>query len=174
VRTDGKFDYYQGHRWMPGKVVSNIGEGPDGSMLLLTEAGLAQICFRYMTLSEKTDFFQQQVRDRHIRNGFNASLSGMKDGDLSTGYLADSDNDGLWTSMYLGAEVFRYAVTRTADALTNISESLDAMERLYSINPVPGFPSRSFERSGFIKSLSDPERWQHAPDAHTKEQLVPD
>ena len=38
------------------------------------------------------------------------------------------------------------------------------MERLYTINPVPGFPSRSFERRGFIKLLSDPERWQHAPD----------
>jgi len=164
LRTDGKFDYYQGQRWMPGKVVSNIGEGPDGSVLLLTEAGLGQICFRYMTLADKAAFFQQQVRDRHIRNGFNATLSGMTTGDLSTGYLSDSDNDGLWTSMYLGAEVFRYAVTRTADALTNISESLDAMERLYTINPVPGFPSRSFERRGFIKSLSDPERWQHAPD----------
>ncbi|NDC78740.1 MAG: hypothetical protein EBZ67_12825, partial [Chitinophagia bacterium] len=77
---------------------------------------------------------------------------------------SDSDNDGLWTSMYLGAEVFRYAVTRSADALVNIRESLDAMERLYTINPVPGFPARSFERRGFIKALSDPERWQHAPD----------
>ncbi len=164
LRKDGKFDYYQGKRWMPGQVVSNIGEGPDRSVLLLTEAGLGQICFRYMTLADKAEFFQQQVRDRHIRNGFNATLSGMTAGDLSTGYLSDSDNDGLWTSMYLGAEVFRYAVTRTADALTNISESLDAMERLFTINPVPGFPSRSFERSGFIKILSDPERWQHAPD----------
>ena len=164
LRTDGKFDYYQGQRWMLGKVVSNIGEGPDGSVLLLTEAGLGQICFRQMTLADKADFFQQQVRDRHIRNGYNATLAGMKVGDLSTGYLADSDNDGLWTSMYLGAEVFRYAVTRSADALANIGESLDAMERLYTINKLPGFPSRAIERSGFIKVLSDPERWQHSPD----------
>ncbi len=86
----------------------------------------------------------------------------MKDGDLSTGYLSDSDNDGLWTSMYLGGEVFRYAVTKSKEALQNCRESLDAMERLYDINPVPGFPARSFERSGHIKQLSDPERWQHA------------
>lgn len=164
LRTDGKFDYYQGQRWMPGNLVSNIGEGPDGSVLLLTEAGLGQICFRQMTLADKAGFFLKQVRERHIRNGFNATLSGMKQGDLSTGYLADSDNDGLWTSMYLGAEVFRYAVTKSADALANIRESLDAMERLYTIHKVPGFPSRAIERSGFIKVLSDPERWQHAPD----------
>lgn len=164
LRPDGKFDYYQGQRWMPGQVVSHIGEGPEGSALLLTEAGLGQVCFRRMTLADKAEYYQRQVRDRHIRNGFNATLSGMKQGDLSTGYLSDSDNDGLWTSMYLGAEVFRYAVTRSGDALANIRESLDAMERLYTINPVPGFPARSFERRGFIKALSDPERWQHAPD----------
>lgn len=164
LRPDGRHDYYRGERWMPGRLVSHIGAGPEGSALLLTEAGLGQVCFRSMTLADKADFFQRQVRDRHIRNGFNASLSGMKKGDLSTGFLSDSDNDGLWTSMYLGAEVFRYAVTRSADALANIRESLDAMERLYTINPVPGFPARSFERRGFIKALSDPERWQHAPD----------
>lgn len=164
LRPDGRVDYYQGQRWMPGQAVSHIGEGPEGSALLLTEAGLGQICFRRMTLADKAEFYRRQVRDRHIRNGFNATLSGMRQGDLSTGYLSDSDNDGLWTSMYLGAEVFRYAVTRSADAVANIRESLDAMERLYTINPVPGFPARSFERRGFIKSLSDPERWQHAPD----------
>ena len=31
-----------------------------------------------MTLHEKAQFFQQQVRQRHIRNGFNASLVGME------------------------------------------------------------------------------------------------
>ena len=41
---------------------------------------------------------------------------------------------------------------------------MDAMERLYSINPVPGFPSRSFERNGYIERLGDPERWQHTSD----------
>ena len=46
----------------------------------------------------------------------------MKDGSLATGSLEDSDNDGLWTSMYLGAEVFRYAVTKSDEALQNIHE----------------------------------------------------
>jgi hypothetical protein len=35
------------------------------------------------------------------------------------------------------------------------------MERLYSVTHIPGFPARSFERSGHIKELSDAERWQH-------------
>ncbi|SOE21069.1 hypothetical protein SAMN06298216_1541 [Spirosomataceae bacterium TFI 002] len=163
-RSDGKFDYYNGERWLPSNSVVHISEGPDNSMLILTEAGLGQICFKKMTLEEKANFFDKQVRSRHIRNGFNASLSHMEKGNIATGYLSDSDNDGLWTTMYMGGEIFKYATTKSPEALLNLRESLDAMERLYTINPVPGFPSRSFERRGFIEKLHDPERWQHAPD----------
>jgi hypothetical protein len=125
---------------------------------------LARICFKMMTLEDKALFYEKQVRQRHIRYGLNASLEGMRRGNLSEGYFKDSDNDGLWTSMYLGAEIFRYAVTRSDEALQNCIESLDAIERLYTINSIPGFPSRSFERSGYIKILSDPDRWQHSID----------
>jgi hypothetical protein len=88
-----------------------------------------------MTLKDKALYFEQQVRSRHIRNGFNASISGMTNGDLSTGYLVDSDNDGLWTSMYFGSQIFRYAVTGEKEALENLTESLDAMERLLHNQP---------------------------------------
>ncbi|SEJ29694.1 hypothetical protein SAMN05192553_10399 [Cyclobacterium xiamenense] len=164
LRRDGGYHYYYGKRWLPDNRVVDIAAGPEGSVLVLTEKGLGQIVFTEMTLAEKADYFEKQVRLRHLRNGFNATLSGMSDGNLSTGYLADSDNDGLWTSMYLAGEVFRYSVTGSDEALQHVRESLDAMERLYTINPVPGFPSRSFERSGYIDVLSDPERWQHASD----------
>lgn len=165
LRKDGKYNYYNGERWLPGNLVLQIEKGPEGSVLILTDKGLGQICFEKMTLADKALFYEKQVRQRHIRNGFNATLDGMKDGDLSTGYLSDSDNDGLWTSMYLGAEIFRYAVTRSPEALQNCLESLDAMERLYTINSNDeGFPARSFERSGYRKSLADPERWRPAED----------
>src|SRR5690554_1780154 len=164
LREDNKFNYYYGERWLPGEEVKDIAKGPEGSVLILTDSGLGQICFKEITLKDKANFFEKQVRLRHIRNGFNSTLSGMTRGDLSTGFLSDSDNDGLWTSMYLGGQAYRYAVTRSEEALQNIIESLDAMERLYTINPIPGFPSRSFERSGYIDVLSDPERWQHSND----------
>lgn len=164
LRKDGKFDYYNGERWLPSNAVKHLAAGPDQSILVLTTKGLGQICFKKMTLREKADFFEEQVRSRHIRNGFNASLSGMQRGNLATGYLADSDNDGLWTSMYLGAEIFRYRVAKDPAALQNCRESLDAMERLYTVNPVPGFPARSFERRGYIPQLADPDRWQPSPE----------
>ena len=164
LKEDGKFDYYYGERWIPSNTVVSISEATDGSVLILTEEGLGQIVFEEMTLYDKAMYFEKQVRDRHIRLGFNASLDDMEKGNVDSGRLSDSDNDGLWTAMYLGGEIFRYAVTGSEEALQNCRESLDAMERLYSINPVPGFPSRSFERSGYIDRLHDSDRWQHSDD----------
>jgi hypothetical protein len=149
LREDGKYDYYASERWLPSDNVRDISEGPDNSVLILTDRGLGRIFFKKMTLEQKAAFYEKQVRERHIRHGFNATLSGMINGDLSSGSLSDSDNDGLWTSMYLAGQVFRYAVSGSGEALDNIRESLDAMERLYTVNPVPGFPARSFERRGY-------------------------
>lgn len=164
LRSDGKYDYYFGERWLPGNTVTDIARGPKSSVLILTSKGLGQIQFKNMTLEEKAMLFEAQVRQRHIRNGFNSQLTGLDQGDLSTGFMEDSDNDGLWTSMYLGGEIFRYAATKDPEALQNCRESMDAMERLYTVNPVAGFPARSFERSGHMNELHDIERWQHSPD----------
>ncbi len=150
LREDGKFSYYASERWIPSDTVISISKGPDNSVLILTSAGLGKICFEEMTLHEKAVFFDKQVRERHIRTGFNATVSRMVNGDVTTGSMENSDNDGLWTSMYLAGETFRYAVTNSDEALQNVSESLDAMERLYTINSLnSGFPSRSFERTGY-------------------------
>jgi len=164
LKEDGKFGYYYGQRWLPGNNVKHISKGTDGSILILTDKGLGQIIFEEMTLHDKAQYYEKQVRNRHIRLGFNATLTDMENGNFDTGRLSDSDNDGLWTTMYLAGQVFRYAVTQSEEALQNCREAMDAMERLFSINPVPGFPSRSFERSGYIERLHDPERWQHTDD----------
>ena len=159
LKDDGRFSYYASKRWIPSDKVIDIEQGPGNSVLILTTKGLAQICFSEMTLHDKAEFLQKQVRNRHIRHGFNATLGYMTDGNLGTGSLEDSDNDGLWTSMYMGAELFRYAVTRSEDALQNLRESMEAMERLYTINGVKGFPSRSFERRGY---KYDSKPWRRA------------
>jgi len=165
LREDGKFNYYASERWIPSDTVINIAKGPEKSVLILTTKGLGKICFQEMTLQEKAMFFEKQVRDRHIRTGFNATVSRMANGDVTTGSMENSDNDGLWTSMYLAGETFRYAVTKSDDALQNVRESLDAMERLYTINELnSGFPSRSFERRGYNQANLPNEPWRNAID----------
>lgn len=162
LAQNGRYDYYASKRWLNNDRVIDIKKGPQKSVLILNAGGLSKIVFEQMTLAQKAEFYEKQSRIRHIRNGFNSNLFGMKDGDISTGYLVDSDNDGLWTSMYLASQAFRYAVTKSPEALQNTRESLDAMERLYSINPVKGFPARTFERTGHKSKLGDPEHWQKA------------
>lgn len=161
LNDDGKYNYYASKRWLPSDSVIAISKGPENSILILTDKGLGQIISKEMTLYDKAMFYEKQVRSRHIRNGFNATIGGLIDGDVTSGSLLTSDNDGLWTSMYLAGEVFRYSVTKSDEALQNIRESLDAMERLYTINSIPGFPSRSFERRGY-KYNDKP--WRRAKD----------
>ncbi|HVM86735.1 MAG TPA: hypothetical protein VMT76_01015 [Puia sp.] len=149
LQDDGRYKYYASKRWIPSNKVIDIAEGEDQAVLILTDKGLGAIHFSATTLLDKAMFYEKQVRARHIRLGFNATIAGLKNGNVDTGSLEDSDNDGLWTSMYLGAEVFRYAATHSPQALENCKESLEAMERLYTINSLKGFPSRSFERRGY-------------------------
>ncbi|GAB3647168.1 hypothetical protein GCM10028791_08610 [Echinicola sediminis] len=162
LKKDGSFNYYFGERWLLGEEIVDISSGENGEVFLLTDQGLSKLVFQRHTLYDKAMYFEEQVRNRHIRFGFNSSLGNMEKGNVDSGRLKDSDNDGLWTSMYLAGQAFRYAVNPSEEALENIKESLNAMERLYTINPVEGFPSRSFNRSGYQKHLSDPERWQRS------------
>ncbi len=46
---------------------------------------------------------------------------------------------------------FRYVVTKSEEASQNVLESFDAIEKLFRINGLKGFPSRSFERKGYFK-----------------------
>jgi hypothetical protein len=162
LHRDGRIDYYASKRWLVDDAVIDISEGPDSSVLILCRSGLNIIHFKKMTLEQKAGHFDRLTRGRHIRHGFSSGLAMSKPGDLSTGTLFDNDNDGLWTAMYLAGELFRYAVTKSQDALQNCYESFEAMERLSHVNHMEGHPSRSFERAGY--QLSDKSRWQPAED----------
>ncbi len=162
LRNDGKYDYYSSERWIPSEKVIDIAKGPENSVLVLTDKGIGQIFTKQMTLAEKAAYYEKMTRERHLRHGFNATVSGMVNGDVTTGKLENSDNDGLWTSMYLAAETFRYAVTKSDDALQNVRESLDAMAREYAVNQMnTGFPSRSFDRHGYN---NNDKPWRSSPD----------
>ena len=162
LHPDGYIDYYASQRWLVDDAVVEIWPGPERSVLVLCETGLSIIHLRDMTLAEKAAHFDKLTRQRHIRYGFSSSLAMSVPGNLSSGTLIDSDNDGSWTAMYLAGELFRYAVTKSDEALHNCYESFDAMERLSRITPVKGFPARSFERAGY--EVADKSRWHVTAD----------
>ncbi len=170
LREDGQFDYYASKRWLVDDRVVDLAEGPGRSILVLTSRGLSIIDFKPMTLAEKAAYFEKVQRLRHIRYGFQSRANLRIPGDLTTAYMVDSDNDGLWTSMYLAGELYRYAVTRSPEALQNAYEAFEAMERLTEISGIPGFPARTYERDGYQSSDRDPEMpeeqkiWRLTPD----------
>ena len=149
LNKDNKYDYYASQRWLPDNKVKDIAPGPEGSILVLTETGLGQICFKKMTLYQKAMILEKQTRKYHIRYGFSSTGHGMKNGNLSQMTLSDSDNDGLWTGMYMGGQLFRYAVTKDPEAWENCKEALMGFERLYSITGVQGLPARAYEVMGY-------------------------
>ncbi len=157
------YNYYASRRWMIDDHVLDIAPGAKREVLLLTTRGLSIINFSPMTLHDKALHFEKQVRDRHIRHGFNSAEFVMRiPGDLNSGSVVDSDNDGLWTSMYLGSQLFRYKVTGSPEAYQNAIEAFEAMERLNDINPIKGFLSRSYERRSYAKH--DLDAWRKAKD----------
>ncbi len=169
-RDDGRYDYYASKRWLVDDYVKDIAPGPGKSVLILTKKGLSRILFTPMTLAGKASYFEKIQRLRHIRYGFNARTNLTVPGDLATAVMVDSDNDGLWTSMYLAGELYRYAVTKSEDALENAYEAFEAMERLTEITGIPGFPARTYERDGYQSSDRDPDMpedqkiWRLTPD----------
>lgn len=158
LNPDGKYSYYAGERWLPGNRVAAIEAGPENSILVLTEKGLGQICFKEMTLEDKAMFFEKQVREKNIRYGFNCSVSRLPQG-YSSAQMASQPSDNLWTAMYLASQLFRYKVTGSEGAKQNAYEAFEAMERLHTVTNIPGLFARSFERDYKIEN-SKKEGWE--------------
>ena len=146
--AEGSWKYYYGPRWHWGESIRSIAAQSDGTVWLVSDKGLSKIQFAEWTLRRKADHYESMVRPRHDRFGLTADCSLKTFGDLNTYVQHDSDNDGLWTSIYLAAECFRYAVTKDPEAKKNAWHSFEAMERLEKVTGVPGFFARSYVKKG--------------------------
>jgi len=148
VSRDGQQrEYFHGRRWLPDDHVTGIGF--DGTATWLeTPQGFARIEYGPTTLAAKSRVFVERVQARHNRWGLTADSHLRVAGDLSTNQMAPSDNDGLWTAMYVASEAFRYKVTGATNARENARRGMQAIVRLESITGLPGFPARSFIKIG--------------------------
>jgi hypothetical protein len=157
-----RFRYYASKRWLRDDAVADIAVDHDGHVWVLTRTGLNKIEFRQTTLAAKADWFHRKIRSRNIRYGFTGERRLLVPGDITSSEMIDTDNDGGWTSYYIGALAARYAVTRELEIRDQAWESFRALERLQTIHTNTGFPARTFERKGF--KFSDVDRWRNAPD----------
>ncbi len=139
----GRFTYLAGKRWLPNDRVSALATAPDGSVWVGTENGVAHIYERRLTLAEKAAIYQRDLESRDRRHGFVTVMHLREPGVLAGATQEISDNDGLWTSLYIAAQSFRFAVQQDAKARAQASRSMAALLRLESITGIPGFPARA-------------------------------
>ncbi|MDX2043310.1 MAG: hypothetical protein SF097_18990 [Acidobacteriota bacterium] len=148
----GVTEYFAGQRWLLDDQVTGVGIEKSGQEISViwveTPKGFSRIEYKQMTLAEKSKAFVERVQKRHVRWGMTSDSILETPGDLSTNKMVSSDNDGLWTQMYIAAEAFRYSVTKAADARANAKVGLEAMLRLESITGISGFHARSIIKIG--------------------------
>lgn len=111
-------------------------------------------------LSAKAAHFERMIRERHVKDGFIRELSLNIPGDPSKGgMLHHSDNDGLWTSLYVAAMSFKYSVLKDSETRNWAQESLNALLRLEQITGISGFPARSIVPAGDPKKYIYDGEW---------------
>jgi len=143
----GRWQYFAGPRWLQDDSVQNIvveSNRPGRSVWIRTRTGVTHLEWRPMTLADKARYFEQRIESRHVRHGMISDAGLRKPGDTSTSFTHDNDNDGLWTSIYLAAQSYRYAATREPEARMRARRSIELLMRLEEITGHPGFPARSF------------------------------
>jgi hypothetical protein len=155
-------EYFAGLRWLPDDRVVGIGFD-NQAVWIETPKGFAKIAWTPTTLAEKSRVFVERIQARHVRWGLTADSRLREAGDVKTNQTASTDNDGLWTAMYVAAESFRYGVTKAPDARKNAQIGMQALMRLEAITGIPGFPARSFIKKGVDEQPSDGE-WHDTKD----------
>ncbi|MBQ7100738.1 MAG: hypothetical protein IJN81_03830, partial [Clostridia bacterium] len=132
-----------------------------------TDSGVTKISEKMMTLEEKADYFFKLAEDKYIRRGYTTGLHKIVNGDIKTGEVHISDNDGLWTQTYIGALCYCYAVTKDEKVLEAARRSMKAMGYLAKISGVKGFTARAvrFEDDEGYGTIvkRDGAEWHPAP-----------
>jgi hypothetical protein len=151
-RFDGKeWAYRQGPRWLPNDDVAQVAVDGRGGAWFATAAGVGCIERRPMTLAEKAEFYEQEI-ERYIKRtpyGYVAEAPLRKVADKTTADPQDSDNDGLWTSMYGAGECFAYGATKDPKAKERAKKAFEALRFLQKVTqdcehaPPKGYIARS-------------------------------
>ncbi|MBA7542646.1 hypothetical protein ES705_34970 [subsurface metagenome] len=152
IRYDGKhWAYRQGKRWIPDDQIQDIIVSDDGKAWIATSEGIALIEYKPMTFAEKAKWYEDEIDRYHRRTPYEYVLevSLPAPGDKTNVKKHDSDNDGLWTSMYGAGECFAYGATKDPKAKARAKKVFEALLFLGAVtqsgtHPAPpGFIART-------------------------------
>ena len=145
---EGKISYYSFGPWLLHPTVTKLAVSDGGSIAAVTPRGISLITHKEMTLEEKANHYDEMAVKYFTRNeGYQVDRILRKYGDLESGWLPNSDNDGLFTGLYCASQCFRYAVTGDKKAKENAKKAVDAMIILTEITGKSGFTARATRHS---------------------------
>ena len=144
--------YRQGRRWLPDDHINDIVVDANGDAWFATPGGVGRIGHRPMTLADKAEHYELEI-EKYIKRtpfGYLSEVGLSRPGDRSSEILYhDSDNDGLWTSMYGAGECFAYGATKSADAKRRAKQAFEALRFLQKVtqggehSPPHGYVART-------------------------------
>lgn len=144
-KKEDQWNYYAGRRWIGNDYVQSLAIHPENrEVWIATGNGVSRISEKMWTLFDKAMMYEKGIRQRHDRLLGYVSQSALGlPGSLLHNRMKDSDNDGLWTGMYLASLCFRYAVTKEQEVRELAREHFNAMAFLEEVTMRPGLIARS-------------------------------
>ena len=141
---EGKISYFSYGAWLMHPTVTKIAVSDKGTIAAVTPRGISVITHSLMTLEEKANHYDEMAVKYFTRNeGYQVSRELRKYGDLDSGWLPNSDNDGLFTGLYCASQCFRYKVTGDEKAKENAKKAVEAMIKLTEVTGKKGFTARA-------------------------------
>jgi hypothetical protein len=162
-----EYHYFAGQRWLPNDKVNAI--AVDGTRVFIaTDGGISIISYQSFTLEAKAAYYEKHLRDWGQKR---LGLVHKLEWDDALGqYVREAgDNDGGYSSDYLSAQSYRYAVTRDPAALAEALNTFHALVWLERMTGIPGFPARSVWVKGETGHKSShgsggyPAEWHDVP-----------
>ncbi|HVB09960.1 MAG TPA: hypothetical protein VNM16_06295 [Bacillota bacterium] len=165
LRHDGeRWHDHQGPRWLPEDGVRALARTGTG-LYAATAGGLVRLAPRPTTLAAKAAVLEGRLRQRHLRLGAYVAEAVLPAPGEGTGPRpVPSDNDGLWTGMYLAAEAYRFAATGQPDAAANAHAAFAALERLEAVTTIPGYPTKAIVEAAAGPPPDDGTPWYPSAD----------
>ena len=167
--ADPEWRYLFGPRWHPGTSVTALAEDQTSAhtVFAATDGGVVFLEQQLWTLAKKAELMQAALA-RHDRHGLTAECGLPSPGNITDCFggrgQTDNDNNGLWTSLVVGAEYFRFAVTKSDEAAKSAAHFLAGMQRLHDVTNTPGL---------YARSLCEPPPAPHIPATVPDPQQVP-
>ncbi len=94
-------------------------------------------------MAQKAEYMET-IQARHNRFGLSGGCNLDAFGNIPSCQTGPDDNNGLWSSLIVAAESFRYAVTGAPDALSNATSYFEGMRNLNLVTGITGLMARSF------------------------------